>query len=344
MKAGICRFVVLTSAVALASAPAAMAELPQYGPVRADDGRAMLTDETYVRIALESSIRGWDSPERMDVNVRIPRGGTGRVVKKWRMDVDYPQINNDKPFTLATGTSTLDFTLVRRGYWKKIWSYQFDPYVNVCINGGKTTYAQGGNLYCEVRVSEKIRVRQRSKIKNWPRPKLVLERELGQESPSCQPGAQKSEPLGKTMQISECREGDSYIERPWLREIVADVWSGTKWERVTTSEKYQRDRAYGWTTIGEQPLPPPTGAATAWSVRSSAGSYTTWNVSGTYSCSYFGSYLCPSSIYVKTTDGLWYRAASQPSGNLSKGVTWTGSILVYGSATPTAEVGWSNTG
>jgi hypothetical protein len=33
---------------------------------------------------------------------------------------------------------------------RRIWDYQFDPYINTCINGGHQLRASGGHLYCTV--------------------------------------------------------------------------------------------------------------------------------------------------------------------------------------------------
>lgn len=37
--------------------------------------------------------------------------------------------------------------------WRVIWDYQFDDYVNICINGGHRVWASGGNLYCRTETS-----------------------------------------------------------------------------------------------------------------------------------------------------------------------------------------------
>lgn len=54
-------------------------------------------------------------------------------------------------------------------YRRRVWDYEFDRYINICINGNYRIYASGGNLYCNAqfrrRVYRKVKVVTKAKIR-----------------------------------------------------------------------------------------------------------------------------------------------------------------------------------
>jgi hypothetical protein len=47
----------------------------------------------------------------------------------------------------------------------KIWDYQFDRYINICLNKGYKLYASQGHLYCNVTYTKTVRKRVRVPVK-----------------------------------------------------------------------------------------------------------------------------------------------------------------------------------
>jgi hypothetical protein len=57
--------------------------------------------------------------------------------------------------TSSSGYAAGATVVVRRSHFRpkrveRIWDYQFDRYINTCINGGLAVRASGGNLYCTI--------------------------------------------------------------------------------------------------------------------------------------------------------------------------------------------------
>lgn len=99
------------------------------------------------------------------------------VKKKWRAT---GCLGDGTGFTwpVANGETTWTVSKYRRVYRKqlsrRIWDYQFDDYINICINGGYDLRASGGRLYCTVVTRTGLdrttyRLTQRTKIaKRYP--------------------------------------------------------------------------------------------------------------------------------------------------------------------------------
>ena len=78
------------------------------------------------------------------------------TTRKWKAVgcIEGTTIKNEVDFPVADGVTTWKVSRYRNAYRPKqshrVWDYQFDPYVNICINQGYKTYASGGHLYCTV--------------------------------------------------------------------------------------------------------------------------------------------------------------------------------------------------
>jgi hypothetical protein len=46
---------------------------------------------------------------------------------------------------------------IRIRYTRKVWDYQFDRYINICLNGTYRLYASGGHLYCNAQFVRTVR-------------------------------------------------------------------------------------------------------------------------------------------------------------------------------------------
>lgn len=91
-----------------------------------------------------------------------PQGGTSPqrnglwTTRKWTAVgcLQGTTLKKELDFPVADGVTTWKVSKYRYVYRPKkshrVWDYQFDPWVNVCINKGYKTYASGGHLYCTV--------------------------------------------------------------------------------------------------------------------------------------------------------------------------------------------------
>jgi len=107
-----------------------------------------LTDTSGVRAVFG----GDDGPYLWGINTlrtTPTRNGTWSKVR-WLATDNHNEVN----FRVADGVTTYTVSRYRHIFQRqlshRIYDYQFDNYVNVCINASYKTYASGGHLYCTV--------------------------------------------------------------------------------------------------------------------------------------------------------------------------------------------------
>ena len=282
---------------------------PQWGPVKATGAKSRVVSDTSVAALPFAAIGKAGTPTaKWRVPVRVPSRTTrARTVRVLR--TSFPALNGGKPFPLARVTATTSFTLLQRGYTEKIFSSNFDRYWNVCVNSAKSVTAQGGDVYCTVWHPERVRLVRSTRIKNYPRPRIVSKTDLGSANPICPPGTRRSV-RGSTKRaemIQECRDGasetgaDTSSAKRTVR-VTARIFNGKRWIESTT-EALVEAPGPGWVDIGEQPRPGPTATITE---KTDHRGY--WTLSGSVTNSYDES--CWVEVFVKSTAGQWVAAGS----------------------------------
>lgn len=305
------------------------------GPVKQAGSKKFIVKDAS-EVDLKYAARGGHS---WDITLKVPK--RSKTVKVTRILRDeHPLLNRGKSFPVARVTTTTKFTVLRRAYTERIPATNVDRYWNVCVNEGKEVWMKGGVAYCTVQHKNRVRVERKSKIKNFRRPVVIAEQDLGIVEPDCAVGARKTTPgYSKTDPIHECRDG--VAERradgePYTRNVsvTAKIWHMKKKRYVTstTVEAVDTEGGPGWVRIGEQPLPAPTATVTGWT----RNDYS-WTVTGTYSCSYRSKYDCPMTMEVQFSDGSWKTAW-----NISRNPTWSENVYTAGpGVTPTAAIRFS---
>ncbi len=165
-------FLVFGFLVLVASASAAT--VPTFGKkVTVNDGSGRI--QMYGQWSVRASVSHvGNAVSKTTFAISTPKGGTGTRTKTWTLYGSAKLLNGGKRFPLAQVRTTVTFTLIEAHYVEKIWNYNFDAYWNICVNGPKDVYAEGGNVYCEIYHAGRIDVVQKSKIvKNYPRPRVV---------------------------------------------------------------------------------------------------------------------------------------------------------------------------
>jgi hypothetical protein len=286
---------------ALATAASASA-FPTWQPVVMTSAKnRVLSDEASATVSFRA--KSDDAAGSATTSIEVPyTARTRRAVRSVLVTATSDSVNGGKPFPLARARVTLTFTLLQQARDEKIWSSNFDRYFNVCVKEGKDVTASGGLLYCELHYPEKMRVRAKARITNFPRPQLIAQADVGAKQPACVPGTTKTEAAGRSDDAYGCR--DSAGAQPVDRTLrtTSRVWTGKNWvESASDTTTYGPGPA--WIQTGSTPLPPPTIQVS--DVHFSFG--VTWRFTATVTCSYRGN-SCPYIIHMKRSDGTWGNA------------------------------------
>ena len=267
------------------TAPAAAVELPKWSKASGTKGSRVIGDVSrytiQVRAAASGVADGTNRDASLNLRIKLPKSKTGTVKKSWRLYGQEPLIGGGAKFLLATGTTTVRFKLLQKAYTWRIYDTDFDNYVNICINGSKTTWASGGRLYCEVRYPQRVKVSYTSKVKNLPRPRLLEASPLGIANATCTPGQTKTTVVSYLEQanVETCLDGqsdtgsdDEATSRNWQTSVrVASLyWAKRKvktngrtktlrvqkvrYQTVTGSGAQEGGKGPGWVLTSRVPL------------------------------------------------------------------------------------------
>lgn len=334
----------LAAVIFVALGAGAASGAPQWGPVEATGAKTrVLTDASATNLPFAALGSSGASTAKWGVPVRVP-SKTTRIMATRVLTTSFPTLNGGKPFPLARVTATTSFTLLQRGYTEKIFSSNFDRYWNVCVNGAKSVTAEGGDVYCTVWHPERVRMVRSAKIRNFPRPKVVSETDLGSANPTCAVGATRfaSGSSKRVGMLQECREGssttgaDGSSAKRTVR-VTARVFNGTRWVESTTDGLVEAPGP-GWVDIGEQARPGPTITLTSMTSETVQYLGTRWTLRGTVTNNYGGS--CWIDIYGKSTNGSWYQIDYLSSMSAGSTLSWGPTFSWYSSSQgdPTGEV------
>lgn len=192
------------------SAHAAPVALPTWDRARADDRTFIVSvaDARSHYATIGARKRMLRTRQVQSIDVRAGMRGMGGIVRRsWVLNGKDLLVGRSRPFPLAKGTTTVRYQILQRAYTERIWDHQFDRYINVCINGGVRTWASGGRLYCEVSHAGRVRVTQRTRIRNLPRPHLIKGEDLGALRPVCTIGEFDIDYVGLgTTGVVECQD------------------------------------------------------------------------------------------------------------------------------------------